>query len=348
MVVRCSTVELAAPKLLVRLPEREWIVTMTTLTAPQLNRELVQGYLDHLAMRNLAPSTVLNYGALLAAWLDHVGPVDARRVGPEHAASFVKRPRARRARGAMGAPATRNRDLAILSSFYRFLINVGEMEKNPITLAPRAKVRNRRPQALPDSTFLAVWEAAGPIDRTWLGLGWYCGFRANEIVNLRGDQLTDGAVVGFVRKGGHEDTWPLGEMVAEWGSRLPQFDVHGWHDGLLRSAMTLGASPVCDFVGYEATSVKARARYGPDALRVPTVLNKRLARLTTLAGVEPFGPHALRHSAITNWLRMGVPLHIVQVLAAHSSAEVTSRYLAGSRRLLADWRGGLLAGTEPT
>jgi integrase len=305
---------------------------VTTLSSPQLNRELVKSYLDHLAMRNLAPSTALNYGALLGAWLSHVGALDLRKVDAEHASEFIRRPRGRRARGNMGSPATRNRDLAVLSSFYTFLLNVGEMDKNPIRLAPRAKVRNRRPQALPDSTFLRVWETAGPIDRTWLGLGWYCGLRANEIVNLRGDQFRDGAIVGFVRKGGHEDTWPLGEVMSDWGSRLPQFDSDGWHQTILGSADKLGSSPVCDFVGYEATSPKAQARYGPDALRVPTVLNKRLARLTREAGVEHFGPHALRHSAITNWLRMGYPLHLVMILAAHSSAEVpvgTWQALAG-------------------
>jgi len=311
---------------------------VTTVTNNELNVQLVEGYLDWTRMRNLVPSTTLNYGSLLRAWLGYLGDKDCRRATPEDVTDFMRRPRARRARGQMGSASTRNRDAAILSSFYKFLINIGEMEKNPVALAPRAKVRGRSPQALPDETWFRVWEGAGELDRLWLGLGWFCGLRANEIVNLRGEQFRDEAIVAFPRKSGRENTWPLGEVAADYRARLP-FDVDGWLRSLTRTAQSQGSRPVVEFDGYQVTEGRQSAlRYASGALQVPTVLNKRLTKLLRRLDVAHFGPHALRHSAITNWLRMGYPLPLVMVLADHRSADVTSGYLAGSRRMLADWR----------
>jgi hypothetical protein len=42
--------------------------------------------------------------------------------------------------------------------------------------------------------------------------------------------------------------------------------------------------------------------------------------------------YSLRHYAITNWLRMGIPVHVVQRMAGHTSLSTTEHYAHSSRR----------------
>ena len=60
------------------------------------------------------------------------------------------------------------------------------------------------------------------------------------------------------------------------------------------------------------------------------------------AGVDPVGPHQLRHAAITRLARTGVPLVQLQRFARHRSPETTTRYIAqddGAVRDLTDALG---------
>jgi integrase/recombinase XerD len=52
------------------------------------------------------------------------------------------------------------------------------------------------------------------------------------------------------------------------------------------------------------------------------ILRKRAGQ----AGVEPFAPHDLRRSCITNLLASGTEIFVVQQLAGHSDPKTTMRY----------------------
>jgi integrase len=53
---------------------------------------------------------------------------------------------------------------------------------------------------------------------------------------------------------------------------------------------------------------------------------------------KAYTPHQLRHSAATNLLRAGVPLHMVSALLNHSSPTITMRYVKATGDELAEWR----------
>lgn len=53
---------------------------------------------------------------------------------------------------------------------------------------------------------------------------------------------------------------------------------------------------------------------------------RRLQELCTLAGLEPIGLHALRHSIATHLLEAGMPLEQISRFLGHSSLESTQRY----------------------
>lgn len=59
-------------------------------------------------------------------------------------------------------------------------------------------------------------------------------------------------------------------------------------------------------------------------------LNHRIDAAASLAGVEPFNPHELRHTYATVCLANGVPLRDLQARLGHASIKTTERYLHAS------------------
>jgi integrase len=50
-------------------------------------------------------------------------------------------------------------------------------------------------------------------------------------------------------------------------------------------------------------------------------------RVRNRAGLEGWSVYCLRHYAITSWLRAGVPVHVVQLMAGHKHLSTTQRYV---------------------
>jgi len=190
-----------------------------------------------------------------------------------------------------------------------------------------------------------------------LGLAVFCGLRREEITKLRVHNVDVGRrkLVNFVRKGGGEDTLPIGTMLETFEQRLPHL-VAGrlWPliaertDGRAGDRFLVGWSDL----GLPRRSIAASFRE-PDALD-PQHLNNWLDRMTTLANVPHIAPHQLRHSCATNLLRAGVPLPIASNLLNHANVHTTMRYMKAGGDELREWltattspEGRLLRGTTP-
>lgn len=315
--------------------------------------DLVDAYVNGLLDRGRAPSTVYLYRHTLDAWLRFIGkhPADATL---DQVRRFMSRPRVRQGHGNIGAAATQRRELIALRGFYAYCLTVPHrsgVKASPCELAEAPTVKNKHPKAIERGLWRRVWFADSLTDaeRAFLGVGFFCGFRREEITSLRLAHIDWPTMRfnGFPRKGGGDDSFPFGSAVALFAERAPELigtaDV--FLDPLYRLAMRDRAR------GFVLPWADTRPSYFRRDLRVrieagqshPNVVNTRLRSLLTRLGesLTAFSPHALRHSFVTYLLDSGVPLHEVSALANHSDVSVTMRYVKIGTDPLAKYHGGL-------
>jgi site-specific recombinase XerD len=304
------------------------------------NAELVRDYLAWCRdVRRLAPSSLYAYSSCLALLLDFLRTTDLAAVTVPQLEAFLTRKRQGRAHGAAGAPATQVRDKAIIGSLYSYLHGRGLVPTNPTLLLVSPRVANINPRPVPDALWREVWESElEPVERVLLGLGMFCGFRRVEMVTIAPHMVTEHAFVGFKRKGGGDDVFPLADVMDVWAERMP----HLGSERFLEPLYALKEKRVGKtFLIPRLTLFEAPQRryheFGEQA--DPNSLNRALHRMFRRLGLptDSFTPHALRHGAITNWLRAGVPLHLVSRLANHSDVSTTLRYTKAGGTELREW-----------
>ena len=217
-------------------------------------------------------------------------------------------------RGAMKSTVARK--LAAIRTFYRHLLERGEIEANPAELVSSPKKDAYLPRVLkPDEVAELLDRIPGstPLDlrdRALLELAYAAGLRAEELVNLDVKNLdADAEEVRVEGKGGRTRVVPVGEHA--WRA-LDRYLARG------RTALNTGVS--------EALFLSKTGR------RLSTSdVRRRLRLQTRLAGVSP---HTLRHSFATHLLEGGADLRTIQELLGHSSISTTQTYTrVESRRL---------------
>jgi site-specific recombinase XerD len=284
-------------------------------------------------VRGRSKNTVRAYASTIEAYLRFLDVTDVRHATRAQMEAFILRPRARRAHGNVGSPATQRRDIACLRMFYGWMHEEGITGSNLALGLHGPTVHNQNPRPIPDEDWEVLWGTHMGYDsidaKVVLGLGFFCGLRRHEIVALKQSQFYRGKIVNFVRKGGGEDVLPYVDMVGVIADRLPHLM------GPKGSDSFLGAIEHMRELHYRGGYVTNWGTRDPDAI------NKRMKKWCAKAGIPPYTPHQLRHSCATNLLRAGVPLHLVQRLMNHSSPETTMRYVRASGDELREWRKNL-------
>jgi integrase len=297
------------------------------------NEHLVREFLNWMRhVKGRRGGSVYNYQGVLLKMLAFVGHSPLAGITTDDLQEFVRRPREGRGKGRVGAAATQARDAAILRSFFRYCVERGLLERNPAVLLGTPVVRNENPRPIPDADWHVIWTSALPPDeRVAYGLGFYVGLRRREVCELRVRQidLRNQRLVGFTRKGGGDDITPYGDVVAVLDARLPALGAGSFADSLERFASEQkrrGVEWLMPMGESRSGAMRARMKHEiPDGMTNPDLLNKRLGARCRRLGLPHYTPHQLRHSFVTNLLRAGVPLHLVQKLANHSDPAVTSR-----------------------
>lgn len=214
------------------------------------------------------------------------------------------------------APSTISRSLTALSGFFDFALDEGAVDINPAARARRPRIPQTSPRrGLPRRQVRAIFAAIDPTtllgarDRAMLTLLAIQGLRVSEAVGLQVEDLAEeqGHHVATIHgKGGKVCRVPLAAATVE--------ALRTWLD---RAEIRRG--PILVAVGREG-EVKAGAIHRSTAW-------ERLATLARRAGIkEPVFPHRLRHTAVSEALQAGVPLHQVQDFARHSDPKTTRRY----------------------
>lgn len=303
---------------------------------------LVRDWLNYLTVsKALAPKTVALYRRLCSSFVDECVRDRALEViTTAEIEAWLQRPRAGRAGDRTAAPATRHRDASTMRGFYGWLHAIGAVGVNPANLVCTPAVHNRQPRPVSDMVFAKLWDALDGANAVVLGLAFFCGLRREEIIRLRVRNVDVGTrkLINFVRKGGGEDTLPVGTMLDTFEQRLPHLVAERlWPliaervDARDDDTFLIGWSDL----GRPRRTVAASLREA-DQLD-PQHLNHWLDRMTRSVNAPHVAPHQLRHSCATNLLRAGVPLPIASNLLNHSNVHTTMRYMKAGGDELSEW-----------
>jgi site-specific recombinase XerD len=281
-----------------------------------MNEELADFLRFCAVERRLAPLTCAAYERDVSACLGYLqgqGVTDLAQVKPTHLRGFLAEESKRRP-----APSSQARATAALKSFFRFLIEDEQFERDPARPLRTPKKR----EALPDVLTMAelqrllaaparvdVWERsfAGKVerDRLLLALFAYGGLRRSELLGVDWDDVDLSRRLLRVRhaKGGRARVVPIHPALA------PLFVEY--------YATRVPLSEQAVFVGVQG----GRLNY--------TQLGQSFRRYVEASGVgerKRVTPHTLRHVFASELLRAGANLRQVQELLGHKHLDSTQRY----------------------
>lgn len=269
---------------------------------------MVEAFLEDLARAGRSPRTVEGYRrdlADFAAWIEgrYGEAFDPRSVLPEDVRDY----RQHLLTVLRSAPATVNRRLAALRSFFSFLVARQAIPSNPAARIPGVRMGRQAPQALPDPDLRRLLREArrsgNPLHRALVITLVHTGLRASEICALRLSDLSLSPRKGklLVRgKGEKAREVPLNAEARE--------ALQGWLD----VRPTVPDDHL--FIG----------RRGP---LTPAGVWRIVVDLARKAGLEGVHPHVLRHTFATRLLReAGADLVTVAELLGHSSLHTAARY----------------------
>jgi site-specific recombinase XerD len=290
------------------------VLTKKTPTPAEANwQAALAAFDDWQRVRGMGEKTRRAYGvdlAQLAEW------AAGRGLSPEELSHRDLR-RFAAVLGERGAAkSTVARKLAAIRTFYRHLLERGEIDANPADLVSSPKKDAYLPHVLKPGEVVELLErmpATTPLDlrdRAMFELAYAAGLRAEELVNLdTGSADPDAEEVRVEGKGGRTRVVPAGEHA--WRA-LDRYLARG------RPALDAGES------GALFLSKSGRRLSTSDVRR-------RLKLQARRAGVSP---HTLRHSFATHLLEGGADLRTIQELLGHSSISTTQTYTRiESRRL---------------
>ena len=212
------------------------------------------------------------------------------------------------------SPGSIGRNLAALSTFYRFLIYDGRLSENVARLLVAPAVWDRLPTVLGPAAVDRLLAAPDPDqtigrrDRAALETLYATGCRASEVVGLRPSDLDlDRGSARCIGKGDKERMVPLGSKARQ---------------------------ALADYLGRDRPRLLQGRPDVPNVFVTPRgkpmsrvglwKLVKMHARSAGLPG--GVSPHTLRHSFATHLLAGGADLRVVQEMLGHASIATTQIY----------------------
>ena len=281
--------------------------------------DLIQAYADHLrGERHVSPHTLRNYVSDLAQFgeflarqklcLDDGDAVDARKVDIHVVRAYLASLTKRLKKSSVG------RKLAAIKGFFRYLVAVHRLEKDPLLLIQTPKQEKPLPGFLSvDDVFqlltgIKVKNSLDMRDRAMLEFFYSTGVRASELVGLNWAAIDfQLEIVRVVGKGSKERIVPFGRVAKEALEEYASEQRKRWNYACK------GEAPV--FLNNRGGRITTRS--------TARIVAKHLRR----AGIAvKMGPHGLRHTFATHLLNSGADLRVIQEMLGHVSLSTTQRY----------------------
>ncbi len=269
-------------------------------------------FLHYLVVeKGLSQNTIEAYSHGLARFFDHLRGKkiqDVRDVAKLDVQGFLLTLRKKNLNAKSIA-----RDLAAIRSFFRFLIQEGILEANPVEDLESPKVAKTLPEILSVKEIEQVLEQPnlrtplGMRDRAMLELLYATGMRVSELTHLPTHQVNlEGGYVLLYGKGSKERIVPLGSEAMKW--------VALYLKGA-RESLSKGKENPSLFINRSGKRM-SRQRFW-----------KNLKDYARKAGLHKrITPHLLRHSFATHLLERGADLRSVQMMLGHVDISTTQIY----------------------
>ncbi len=278
-----------------------------------LERELEQRFLDSLgAARQYSQHTIDAYGSDLDGFLDWMCANNVNMLEITH----------RQMRAYMGflnsqgyAKSTVNRKLSAAKSFYKWMVEDGELDASPLSVVSAPK----KPKALPRrlipadvAKLLGAWregDAKSVRNQSILELMYASGARISEISGMNvADVDFSQRQIRVFGKGSKERIVPIHDLAA----------------GSLEDYMKNARPELAAKSRQQTPRLFLSARGNPMS---SAAIRKMFKETLQLAGLDSsFTPHDMRHSFATDMLEGGADLRTVQELLGHSSLSTTQIY----------------------
>jgi integrase/recombinase XerD len=283
-------------------------------TAAEPFEHLVLDFLAYLEFeRGLSRNTLEAYRSDLLQYGAYLKGRDALAVTHSDLAAFVSSLAAGDGEKAPVAPATLQRKVACLRSFYRHLRRQGTLEADPTANLRAPKQSRRLPQVLSRDEVAKLLEQPRGTeppalrDRALLELMYACGLRASEAIDLEvGDVDLEAGILRARGKGSKERLVPVGSAAtrainAYLGRGRPKLV-----GDRLESRL---------FVNHRGSGLTRQGLY------------KIVQRHAAAAGLaERMSPHTLRHTFATHLLAGGCDLRSLQEMLGHADIATTQLY----------------------
>lgn len=207
---------------------------------------------------------------------------------------------------------TVNRKLSSLNSFYRYLLRLGKVKKNPVRQLHSQKLPERLPSYLKEQETTHLLEAVdfdegfkGATDRMICTLLYQTGIRRSELLNMKElDIEWPLKQVRILGKGNKERLVPMGpQLLQEIKDYIQE-----------KKRVAGNESP------YLLVLEDGKQLYAGYVYRV---VKKHLGMVTSLAKKSP---HVLRHTFATQLLNNGANIQAIKDLLGHSSLAATQVY----------------------
>ena len=261
--------------------------------------------------KGLSKNTIEAYSHGLSRFLNHLrekGVQEVEEISKFHVRGFLL---ALRKKNLSGKTIVRN--LVVIRTFFRFLVQEGILEANPVENLESPKVAKTLPEILTLKEIEQLLERPdlqtplGKRDRAMLEMLYATGMRVSELTQLPIHQVNlEGGYVLLYGKGSKERIVPLGSEAMKWVTFYLKES---------RGALAKGRESPFLFINRSGKAM-SRQRFW-----------KSLKDYAQRAGLRKrITPHLLRHSFASHLLERGADLRSVQMMLGHVDISSTQIY----------------------
>lgn len=274
----------------------------------------VECFIEYLAAeRGYSQQTLRNYRDTLVKFSDYISLLDQEIQWTTIDADIVRNWMAHEMQQGLVAR-TINRELSALRSFYKYLLRMNLVKKDPLRMVHGPKTHKPLPYFLKEGEVKKLFEDVtfpetfiGLRDRTILLTFYHTGIRLSELIGLNvADVDLAGGELKVTGKRNKQRIVPFGEelrqALAEYIKQRREQFMEEVDSGFL-------------FFG------RKKKRLAPSITRAVVV--QYLSQVTTM---KKRSPHVLRHTFATEMLNHGADLEAIKEILGHESVATTEVY----------------------